>query len=57
VDFIIAHQLAVDAGEDFYTDPATGLMVMTELALKQRGYCCENKCRHCPYGYQSDSLS
>ena len=44
-----AHALAVDAGRDFYTDPDTGLMVMTELYLQKRGYCCGNICRHCPY--------
>lgn len=44
-----AHATAVAAGRDFYTDPDTGLMVMTELYLKKRGYCCGNICRHCPY--------
>jgi hypothetical protein len=44
-----AHSIAVAAGRDFYTDPDTGLMVMTELYLRRRGYCCDNKCRHCPY--------
>lgn len=45
-----AHKMAVERGADFYTDPDTGLMVMTELYLKDRGYCCKNECRHCPYG-------
>lgn len=44
-----AHAAAVEAGYDFYTDPDTGLMVMTELYLRDRGYCCKNECRHCPY--------
>ena len=26
-----------------------GLLVMTEKYHLQRGYCCENKCRHCPF--------
>ena len=26
-----------------------GLLVMTEKYHLERGYCCENKCRHCPY--------
>lgn len=34
---------------DSYTDPATGLMVMTARYLLRRGYCCGNDCRHCPY--------
>ncbi len=28
-----------------------GLLVMTEGYHLKRGYCCENGCRHCPYGY------
>lgn len=44
-----AHDRAVANGFEFYTDPDTGLMVMTELYLVNRGYCCKNDCRHCPY--------
>ena len=36
-------------GTDFYFE--NGLMVLTEKFLKDRGYCCGNKCRHCPYGW------
>lgn len=36
-------------GIDFYFDE--GLMVLTEHYLLERGYCCENGCRHCPYDY------
>lgn len=32
---------------DFYFE--NNLMVLTELFLKKRGYCCNNNCRHCPY--------
>lgn len=35
---------------DYYLDES-GLMVFTAQYLKRRGYCCENGCRHCPYGY------
>ena len=28
-----------------------GLLVFTEYYLSQRGYCCGNGCRHCPYHY------
>jgi hypothetical protein len=38
-------------GEDFYFE--NGLMVFTETYHRKRGYCCQNKCRHCPY--QNDS--
>lgn len=34
--------------EDFYMDPK-GYRVMTAKFLKDRGYCCGNGCRHCPY--------
>ena len=27
-----------------------GMMVFTEAYHLQRGYCCGNGCRHCPYG-------
>lgn len=32
---------------DFYMEGH--LMVLTEQYLKRRGYCCNNRCRHCPY--------
>jgi len=38
-------------GVDYYVEK--GLYVFTELYLKKRGYCCKNKCRHCPYGENS----
>ncbi|MDA0286379.1 MAG: DUF5522 domain-containing protein [Actinobacteria bacterium] len=44
-----AHDHAVAAGSEFYTDPETGLMVMTVVCLIRRGYCCKNTCRHCPF--------
>ncbi|MFT3886463.1 MAG: DUF5522 domain-containing protein [Flavobacteriales bacterium] len=34
---------------DFYFTPE-GYVVFTEQYLLRRGYCCENRCRHCPYG-------
>jgi len=34
-------------GEDYYFEG--GLMVLTEKFLLDRGYCCDNGCRHCPY--------
>ena len=30
-----------------------GLMVFTEKYLLERGYCCGNGCRHCPYDYRN----
>ncbi|HEX2833796.1 MAG TPA: DUF5522 domain-containing protein [Thermoanaerobaculia bacterium] len=36
-------------GEDYYFEGQ--FLVFTEKYLRDRGYCCENGCRHCPYGY------
>lgn len=41
------------AGEPMYEDPATGLWVMTEDSLRARGWCCGNRCRHCPYDHEN----
>jgi hypothetical protein len=30
-------------------------VVFTELYLRERAYCCESGCRHCPYGYRRDA--
>lgn len=34
-------------GEDFYLEK--GLLVFTEKYHLNKGYCCGNGCRHCPY--------
>ncbi|KAJ2835489.1 hypothetical protein FBU31_001611 [Coemansia sp. 'formosensis'] len=47
------HQRAVDNGDQTYIDPATGYMVFTELSHRDRGYCCGNKCRHCPFEHDN----
>jgi hypothetical protein len=39
-------------GEDYYWEGEA--MVFTARYLLLRGYCCENGCRHCPYGKQSE---
>ncbi|RYY16175.1 MAG: hypothetical protein EOO04_27400 [Chitinophagaceae bacterium] len=37
-------------GPDYYfTDE--GLMVMTKAYHLERGFCCGNGCRHCPFEY------
>jgi len=38
-------------GEDFYIN-AQGLYVFTAKYLKERGHCCKNGCKHCPYGFK-----
>lgn len=42
-------------GEDFYYEGP--YLVFTEKFLRDRGYCCESGCRHCPYGYRNDRRS
>ena len=44
-----AHRMALNSGEGTYLDPATGFIVITAQAHADRGFCCENGCRHCPY--------
>ncbi|HLX93202.1 MAG TPA: DUF5522 domain-containing protein [Puia sp.] len=39
-----------EEGVDYYFD-SNGLFVLTERYLMQRGFCCGNGCRHCPYNY------
>lgn len=46
----VAHDEARRRGDAGYADPATGYFVFTRASLLERGYCCGNGCRHCPYG-------
>lgn len=39
-------------GVDFYREGP--YVVFTEKFLRDRGYCCESGCRHCPYGFRKD---
>ncbi|XP_026179597.1 uncharacterized protein C1orf53 homolog [Mastacembelus armatus] len=43
------HREACEEQKQTYVDPATGYKVFTEHAHLQRGSCCGNACRHCPY--------
>ncbi|MDB4925310.1 MAG: hypothetical protein JWR23_1366 [Mucilaginibacter sp.] len=38
---------------DYYINEE-GNFVFTEAYHLKRGYCCENKCRHCPWHYGKD---
>ena len=49
------NQDAISKGESGYMDPESGLFVLTSLYLKERGYCCDNGCRHCPWDKQDTS--
>ena len=42
----------LEEGIDFYYN-TDGLMVLTEKYHRERGYCCGNGCRHCPYDYKN----
>ncbi len=39
-------------GEDFYYNEQ-GYMVLTEKYHLQKGFCCGNGCRHCPYNFEN----
>lgn len=51
------HEQTLLQGGKSYEDPATGFTVFTELFHLQRGKCCGNMCRHCPYGWENVSRS
>lgn len=38
--------------DDYYCNDS-GLVVFTEKYLLDRGYCCGNGCKHCPYDYKA----
>jgi hypothetical protein len=46
---IAAHDAAIENGQTGYRDPRSGLFVMTAAYLRDRGWCCDRGCRHCPY--------
>ncbi|MGI8879863.1 MAG: DUF5522 domain-containing protein [Jatrophihabitans sp.] len=46
---LAAHARAMADGDAGYPDPETGLFVLTAAFLAERGTCCDNGCRHCPY--------
>jgi Family of unknown function (DUF5522) len=39
-------------GEDFYYSEE-GYIVLTEKYHLEKGYCCGNGCRHCPYEFEN----
>lgn len=39
-------------GEDYYINE-DGLFVLTAKYHLDRGYCCGNGCKHCPYEYEN----
>jgi len=39
-------------GTDFYYNEQ-GFIVLTELYHLQKGFCCGNGCRHCPFDFEN----
>lgn len=39
-------------GEDYYFNEQ-GYIVLTEKYHLQKGFCCGNGCKHCPYNYEN----
>lgn len=48
-EILARHERACDAGLSSYLDPDTGYSVLTARYLAERGYCCSQGCRHCPW--------
>ena len=42
--------------EDFYLSPE-GYLVFTEKYHLKRGFCCQNGCKHCPYGFNKTKIT
>ncbi|MGL6072720.1 MAG: DUF5522 domain-containing protein [Fimbriiglobus sp.] len=42
-------------GRDYYIE--NGRWVFTETFHRERGYCCESGCRHCPYGFKKPPVA
>ena len=49
IDIMEAHHRALLYGDAGYLDPISGLFVLTARTLWNRGGCCQQGCRHCPF--------
>ncbi|OLY90835.1 hypothetical protein SAMN05444008_12369 [Cnuella takakiae] len=45
-------QPVLKEGVDYYLNEQ-GLMVLTEKYHLDRGYCCGNGCKHCPFDFEA----
>ncbi|TND08014.1 MAG: hypothetical protein FD123_2697 [Bacteroidetes bacterium] len=43
------NQKKLEPGDFYYSEE--GYIVFTAQYLLRRGYCCQNGCKHCPYGF------
>jgi hypothetical protein len=50
----LSFQNRLDPEDYYYSDE--GYLIFTEQYHKKRGYCCENGCLHCPYGFNKTAL-
>ena len=48
-EILARHSAALAAEDPGYRDPGSGLFVLTAGFLAERGRCCDQGCRHCPY--------
>lgn len=46
--------MKLEKGKDFIIDERSGLIVFTAHYLLERGFCCGNKCKNCPYVEKKD---
>jgi len=44
----------MEEGVDYYFNEQ-GLMVFTAAYHLKRGYCCKNRCKHCPWNYGKEN--
>jgi cob(I)alamin adenosyltransferase len=51
------HNQACQLGQLSYIDPSTGFTCFTKIAHLQRGVCCGNYCRHCPYEWKNTPMN
>lgn len=49
VEILGRHDRACTSGLSSYVDPASGDTVLTACYLAERGSCCAQGCRHCPW--------
>jgi uncharacterized protein DUF5522 len=51
-DFGFSNSRKLDPDDFYYSEQ--GYIVFTEKYLLKRGYCCQNGCKHCPYGFNKE---
>lgn len=44
-------RLGLEPGDYYFS--TEGYLVFTEKYHLKRGYCCGNRCRHCPFGHEA----